>query len=69
MSTQGIKGVAEIVMRLGIVRVDAEGYSTSDNFSFDTPILSYKLVQKFERMTGSEALTAAALVNSLTAVW
>ena len=68
MSTQGIKGVAEIVMRLGIVRVDAEGYSTSDDFSSIRPI-SLKLVQKFERMTGSEALTTAALVNSLTAVW
>jgi len=40
MSTQGIKGVAEIVMCLGIGRVYAEGFSTSDDFFFDTPNLS-----------------------------
>ena len=40
MSTQGIKGVAEIVMCLGIVRVYAEGFSTSDDFFFYTPNLS-----------------------------
>ena len=64
MFTQGIKGVAEIVMRLGIVRVYAEGFSTSDDFFF-----SLKLLQRLEKMTGFEALTAAALFNSLTAVW